>query len=245
MRHRRFEIPCYEVWVEARPTFNGRGKEAYYAAVKKAAGEVIHEPILANDVEIETIYSTTQDPGQRMDADNVNKPTLDALKGIAYRDDAQVRDAKVTMFDRASEREVSGRVEHIVRLSQTSQPHVLLIRVYSDTRLMTMGGEAAVQARRAAELSIHPPPASTDLAARAPETPEDEFVPSSGVYRDLSSGNYLCPRCRGEHKRSLLVNGKTGFSCPVCSGFFLDHDRKAKADAPAIIVNRGKYSWMG
>jgi len=37
MRHVRIDTPAHHVWVEARPTFNGKGKDAYYAAVKAAA----------------------------------------------------------------------------------------------------------------------------------------------------------------------------------------------------------------
>ena len=34
-----------------------------------------------------------------MDADNINKPPLDALKSLAYFDYAQVRSVRATLFD--------------------------------------------------------------------------------------------------------------------------------------------------
>jgi len=37
MRHARIDTPAHHVWVEARPAFNGNGKDAYYAVVKAAA----------------------------------------------------------------------------------------------------------------------------------------------------------------------------------------------------------------
>src|SRR4026207_1935318 len=100
MRHRRVATPAYLVWVEQRPSSSGRGKAAYFEAVQAAAAGEIAEPIRASDVEGEIAYATLAKPGQRMDADNVNKPTLDALKGFAYVDDHQVRSVASTIFDK-------------------------------------------------------------------------------------------------------------------------------------------------
>ena len=63
----------------------------------------------------------------------------------------------------------------------------------------------------------------------AAKATEDEFIPSAGVYRETSSGHYVCPRCLADTKRSLLVNEKHGFRCPVCSGYFADQDRPERA----------------
>src|SRR5262245_1309941 len=117
MRHARINTPAYLVWVEARPSFSGKGKEAYYEAVKRAARAEIQIPISSSDVEIEIVYSTAVKPEERMDTDNVQKPTLDALCGIAYKDDRQVRHAESTVFDRNNMgARIEGRVEHIGRL---------------------------------------------------------------------------------------------------------------------------------
>ncbi len=83
-----------------------------------------------------------------MDADSVDKPTLDALKGIAYRDDAQVRSVTATIFDRNVGHYVAGRVEHMGRLFYSPHPDIVLIMIYSDSRLQELGGEAEVQRRR-------------------------------------------------------------------------------------------------
>ena len=86
-----------------------------------------------------------------MDADNVNKPTLDALKGTAYIDDRQVRSVTSIVFDRTIDNVVNGIVEHMGRLFYSPHPDVVLIRVFSDTRLADLGGEKEVQNRRYVE----------------------------------------------------------------------------------------------
>jgi hypothetical protein len=246
MRHRRIDTPAYLVWVEARPSMNGKGKDVYYVAVKRAAREVIQTPISSQDIEIENIYSTAVKPAERLDADNVNKPTLDALKGVAYGDDSQVRHVEATLFDRNTVDEVHGRVEHIGRLFYTTHPHVVLIRIYSDTRLAELGGAPVVQQKRYEEFERGFDAALRDATLNAAKAAEDDFIPSAGVYRELSTGHYVCPRCRSNNKRSLLVEEKTGFTCPVCTGYFLDRDRAAKADRAIawLPINRGPHGWM-
>jgi len=71
--------PAYLIWIEHRPTYKGRDKEAYHAAVKNAARAEIDRPISSSDIEVEIVDSTRRPLGQRMDADNVNKPTLDRV----------------------------------------------------------------------------------------------------------------------------------------------------------------------
>lgn len=148
MRHTKAQTPAYLVWVEQRPSSSGMGKTAYFDAVKDAAAAEIATPITASDIEVEIVYSTTRKPTQRLDADNVNKPTLDALKGVAYTDDRQVRSVTSTVFDRNVSNVVDGRVEHMGRLFYSPAPDVVLIMIYSDARLAELGGEGEVQRRR-------------------------------------------------------------------------------------------------
>ena len=148
MRHTRIQTPAHLVWVEHRPSNSGTGKATYFAAVKAAATAEIGRPITANDIDVEVVYSTTRKAAERLDADNVNKPTLDALKGVAYTDDAQVRSATATVFDRHASSTVSGRVEHMGRLFYSPHSDVVLIMIYSDTRLAELGGEEEVQRKR-------------------------------------------------------------------------------------------------
>jgi hypothetical protein len=88
---------------------------------------------------------------KRKDADNVNKPTLDALKKIAYIDDSQVRSVTSTIFDKNLSLQFSGRVEYMGQLFHSDKPHVLLISIYSDSRLKELGGEKMVQQQRYSE----------------------------------------------------------------------------------------------
>ena len=134
--------------MEHRPSSSARGKEPYQTAVKVAAAREIAKPIEIDDVEVDVVYSTLAKPAVRMDADNVNKPTLDALKGVAYADDAQVRSVTSTIFARDTSHRVAGRVEHMGRLFYSPHPDVVLIMIYSDSRLQELGGEAEVQRRR-------------------------------------------------------------------------------------------------
>ena len=127
---------------------DGNGKRVYYDAVKVAARLEVTNPISANDIEIEIAYATTAKEGQRKDADNINKPTLDALEGIAYLNDKQVRSVTSTVFDKNMPLKVGGYVEYMGRLFYSAKPHVLLIMIYSDTRLSELGGEQELQRRR-------------------------------------------------------------------------------------------------
>ncbi len=136
------------VWVEERPTMSGKGKQVFYDAVAKAAREEIESPIKTKDIEIEIAYATDFDIGKRKDADNVNKPTLDALQGIAYLDDSQVRSVTSTIFDRNRDLQIEGRVELMGRLFYSGKPHVLVIRIFSNSRLEELGGEQVLLQKR-------------------------------------------------------------------------------------------------
>ena len=85
MKHKKKQTPAYLIWVEQRPSSMGKGKTAYFKSVKAAASAAgIKTPITTPDIEVEIVYSTIRRSTERMDADNVNKPTLDALKGTAF-----------------------------------------------------------------------------------------------------------------------------------------------------------------
>jgi Holliday junction resolvase RusA-like endonuclease len=149
LRHGRCDEPAYLFWVDAKPTGQSpKGKAAYVAAVAQAARAAILTPIRSSDIEVEVLYSTTSASSARADLDNALKPTLDALKGIAYDDDKQVRSVTTTLFDRRDTSTVSGRVEHMGRLLWNPSAHVVLIAVYSDARLAEMGGVDRVRDKR-------------------------------------------------------------------------------------------------
>ena len=232
MHYNYVNVATYTIWVDAKPTYNGRHKQAYYDAVIREGKAVIADPIASNDIFVEIVYATSTPVGQRMDTDNVNKPTLDALKGVAYLDDRQVRDVRASMFDRDGVEPISVSPRDIQRFLAAND--VVRISIYSDSRLIETNGPAKVE-----ELRARFGNKSGTL------TEPDEFVPSAGVYREIATGYYVCPRCRADDKRSLLVNGSNGFSCPVCTGYFRDTARPAHGFLEAPRRKGGPNDWMG
>lgn len=79
------------------------------------------------------------------DVDNAAKPTLDALKGIAYVDDRQVCGLRVVRLDRTKEIAVTGREAWVRFLSSTTDSHLAWINVYSAARLEERGGYDAAR----------------------------------------------------------------------------------------------------
>lgn len=148
MRHTRIQTPAHVIWVEHRPSNSGKGKTSYCDAVRVEATAEVGTAITASDIEVNIVYSTDRKPLTRLDADNVSKPTLDALKGVAYADDRQVRSVTSSIFDRTVNNVVDGKVEHLGKLFYSPKPDVVLIMIYSDTRLAELGGEQEVQRRR-------------------------------------------------------------------------------------------------
>lgn len=145
MRHKRLSTPAYSLWVYQRPRSGGKGRDKYCEAVTRSASSHIHQPIATDDIEVEIVWATTVDEAHRLDADNVSKPTLDALKKVAYVDDRLVRSVTVTVFDRLRSHVVEGRAEEMAKLLRSPSPDVVLVKIYSDARIAELGGEEAVK----------------------------------------------------------------------------------------------------
>jgi len=148
MKHRESQVPTYLLWVAQKPSKGNKGKAAYVSAVKKAAAQEIPAPIRTSDIGVEVVYSTQLSKGIRLDIDNVLKPTLDALKGVAYVDDSQTRWVSATLIDRNQPGLLSGRVELVGRLLDRTKPDVVLVVIYSDERLRELGGKKLVAQKR-------------------------------------------------------------------------------------------------
>ena len=147
-RHRRYDTPAYLIWAGARPATGGKGRSAYITMVADEARKEIARPIDALDIEVEVLYATRQKVDIRADVDNILWPTLDALKGVAYRDDRQVRSVTATIFDLNDNTLVAGRVEYVGRLFYSGRADTVLVCIYSDSRLADLGGEQAVRDER-------------------------------------------------------------------------------------------------
>ncbi len=68
--------------------YKARGKAKYQAALANEARNVALAPLLATRLYSKAYY--WHRGKATIDADNLSKPILDALKGIVYEDDAQV-----------------------------------------------------------------------------------------------------------------------------------------------------------
>jgi Holliday junction resolvase RusA-like endonuclease len=85
--------PRYSLWIEGRPLSSAARKfKGYVARIQAEARRQVQgrEPLKSKRIDIEIIFVTRQ-PG---DVDNKAKRILDALKGIVYHDDDQVRSVK-------------------------------------------------------------------------------------------------------------------------------------------------------
>jgi len=149
-RHERINVPSYVLRVVARPTIkkNKAVKENFRQQVKLVCTKYIEKVIATDDIEIEVIYATRREKGQRIDIDNVLKPTLDALKGVVYKDDSQVRSVTATLVDKSASQRFAGRVEVMMQILPLLDEHAIVILIYSDTRLKELGGSEAVMEKR-------------------------------------------------------------------------------------------------
>ncbi len=122
--------------------------ERYKEAIRLEAQKLISSPILSDDIEIEICWGTRIREGIRADIDNIIKPTLDALKGIAFDDDKRVRSVTSTLIDRRNEHVLAGYVEDLGPLLYIDRDDAVQIAIYSDKRLAELGGESVLQKQR-------------------------------------------------------------------------------------------------
>jgi Holliday junction resolvase RusA-like endonuclease len=85
--------PRYRIWVEGQPRSQRKAKrlKRYSANIAAAARQVIARPSDSRRIDIEIFF---QAESVRPDVDNIIKPILDALCGIVYQDDRQVRSVR-------------------------------------------------------------------------------------------------------------------------------------------------------
>lgn len=83
-------IPEYRFVVPGKPeSFRSRKASRYKKLVRKIARSVFKKPL--NGGEINVILDYFHSSQRRFDMDNISKCILDALNGIAYKDDKSVR----------------------------------------------------------------------------------------------------------------------------------------------------------
>jgi len=89
--------PNFRIWVEGYPLSsqaNRKTLEGYKTLIKDTTSKMVPFPIKSRRIDIEIFFQAKNT--LRADVDNIIKPILDALKGVVYFDDSQVRSVKVT-----------------------------------------------------------------------------------------------------------------------------------------------------
>lgn len=121
--------PVFRIWVEGHPqSVQGDSKHLaqYRKRISQSALKIVPYPTKSNNIDIEIFFVYKR--ALRPDVDNIIKPILDALKGIAYMDDSQVRSIHVTALPAEEAYGISGWTnrEAFIRLTATTQREFLI-----------------------------------------------------------------------------------------------------------------------
>ena len=124
--------PEFRIWIEGHPqSFQGGRRQLaqYRENISESAKKIVPHSVDSNRIDIE-IYFYYQRP-LRPDIDNIVKPILDALKGIVYLDDSQVRSIHVVALPTNEAHGISGwtNQEVLIRLMKP-QPKEFLIEIF-------------------------------------------------------------------------------------------------------------------
>lgn len=124
--------PAFRLWIEGKPrSANKRPKSMsrYVGGIKEVAHKAIPNPTGSRRIDIEIFF--VAQTSLRVDVDNVIKPILDALKGIVYLDDSQVRSVKVTSLPENDAFALRGWVElEVLERLLKKEPKEILINIF-------------------------------------------------------------------------------------------------------------------
>ena len=126
--------PEVEIWVHGAPqSFRKKPKSLsrYTKSIRDAASGVIDEPLKSTRIDVEIIYSAPSI--NRADVDNIIKPILDALCGVVYVDDVQVRSVKATALPTDQAFSCRGSADHDRLFNEANKQ--FLIRIYDGLRV--------------------------------------------------------------------------------------------------------------
>ncbi len=117
-------------------SLNAGGKEKHKKAIAEEARLRFRGPPLTGELYARILWFHRERPGGRDgDADNICKPIIDALNGIAYRDDLQVVKRlvhKVYMSNELDFEEAGrppGVLAEILRLIGMAEKHIIYIEI--------------------------------------------------------------------------------------------------------------------
>ena len=132
--------PLYSIWINGKPmNFRNRSKSikaAYKAKIQTETKKCITTPWGSKRLDIEVWFSA--DCAIRPDVDNVTKPILDALEGIAYVNDSQVRSIKTGYLPRNDAIKVAAEDEEDFLRLLSNKKEEFLVRIFYG---MSISGE--------------------------------------------------------------------------------------------------------
>ena len=125
--------PIARIWVFGRPrAANSRGARPtgpYRHAIAEAARSAVPKPLRSPRIAVEVYFGASR--ASRADVDNILKPIIDALKGIVYTDDRQVRVVKATVFPNDDAYRIPDWTsEDVMRRLTNTEHREFLIDVY-------------------------------------------------------------------------------------------------------------------
>jgi len=119
--------PLLSIWIRGTPKSLQAGTHRDYTArIRASAAKQIQRPLNTNRIDIDVIFSAKVGT-VRADVDNVAKPILDALKGVVYKDDKQVRSIRVAALPQGEAVSLRGNFGVHLRLQKGEE---FLINIY-------------------------------------------------------------------------------------------------------------------
>ncbi len=132
--------PLYKIWISGKP-LNYRNKsklikDDYKNRIQIAAKKEVNSPWRSKRIDVEIWFS--QNSAVRPDVDNVTKLVLDALQGIVYVNDSQVRSVKVGCIPRDDAFEIEKEESDDFFRLLDNKKEEFLIRIFYG---MSIGGK--------------------------------------------------------------------------------------------------------
>ena len=147
-RYTRSDQFVYQFVVHEKPLSSQGNKKhlkAYKKRIREIANRSMESVINSDDVEIEITWSTVDRIGVRSDIDNIIKPIIDSLVGVAFDDDKQVRTVIATNFDKTKAPMINCYIEDYKDVFLSSKVNTILVTIYSDQKLNELGGEKVIK----------------------------------------------------------------------------------------------------
>jgi Holliday junction resolvase RusA-like endonuclease len=123
--------PLCSIWIEGQPiSLQKKGNtEHYKEKIRTTASTVVPQPTKSPRIDVDILFSSKR--SLRADVDNIIKPILDALKGVVYIDDNQVRSVRAIAFNTEDASSFIGpiNIDDLDRIFR-EEPKEFLINVY-------------------------------------------------------------------------------------------------------------------